>query len=72
MTLEQRHDLAEALAREHIRWARQDGQHPAVIVAALGLPGRWPVTWEDAHDALAMSWLNLGSVGNQRQREDAA
>jgi hypothetical protein len=53
-------DLSDEIALEHVLWAAEDGQHPAVILQALGVP--MPVaSWETVLLALRIKWRQLQS-----------
>jgi hypothetical protein len=57
---------ADAIAIEHLLWAREQGCSPNDVLTSVGVgwPCRRPPTWHDAQFVLAILWRRL-----RRRRE---
>jgi hypothetical protein len=58
---------ADAIAIEHLLWAREQGCSPADVLASVGVgwPCRRPPRWDDAQFALAIRWRRLRRKASQ-------
>lgn len=58
---------ADAIAIEHLLWAREQGCSPADVLASVGVgwPCRREATWHDAQFVLAIRWRRLHRKASQ-------
>jgi hypothetical protein len=58
---------ADAIAIEHLLWAREQGCSPAEVLASVGVgrPCRRPPSWHDVQFVLAIHWRRLRRESSQ-------
>jgi len=50
---------AEAVAREHVIWARLQGMTPSGVLADIGANIDGPITWDRVTNLIAMRWIQM-------------